>query len=175
MKAIIRTISLSLLWVTLALLLASCASQITYERLTSEDCLVLIPTEIISTGGMQLTRDYFLNFSDGQKKRKISKVRNDLIPVLIRSDSVTISSISSSISPGGHNVVGGETSYPLDLALPYVPGKVIVFEYTFAQSYEKPDETHVLSRWGFTATPELKKQDYLADFFARPESSSWNN
>jgi|GEM_PF-3417515 len=176
MMRCIKTLSVSLFCISLALMVASCASQESYERVTSEDCLVLIPTEIISTDGLQIARDYYLHFSDGQKKRKISKVKNELLPIIVRSEGVSISSISSSVSSGGqHNVVGGTSEFPLDLALPYVPGKVVVYEYTFVQSYTKVDGTSFQSRWGFNNTQELKKQDYLADFIKRPESSSWRN
>ena len=176
MTRIIKVLSVSLLLAALVSMIASCASQETYERVTSEDCLVLIPTEIVGTDGLQLTRDYFLHFSDGQKRRKISKVKDDLLPVIISGDGVAISSLSSSVSSGGqHNVVGGTTEFPLDLALPYAPGKVVVYEYTFVQSYEKTDGAHYLSRWGFNKTPEEKIPGYLAEFGQRPEAGSWTD
>ena len=47
MTRIIKVLSVSLLLAALVSMIASCASQETYERVTNEDCLVLIPTEIV--------------------------------------------------------------------------------------------------------------------------------
>jgi len=176
MKRMIKFVSAVLVLACLAVMIPSCASQATYDRVTNEDCLVLIPTEIVSTDGLQLTRDYYLHFSDGQAKRKISKVKDDLIPVLIRSEGVSITLVSSSVSSGGqHNVVGGTYECPVDLKLPYGPGKVIVYEYTFVQSYAKVTGTSYQSRWGFDKTPEGKMETHMSAFRSRPEATSWND
>ncbi len=176
MKRMIKFAFTVLALVALVVMIPACASQATYDRVTSEDCLVLIPTEIVSTDGLNLTRDYYLHFSDGQAKRKISKVKNDLIPVLIQSDGVSITMVSSSVSSGGqHNVVGGTYECPVDLKLPYDPGKVIVYEYSFLQSYAKVDGSSFQSRWGFNKTPGDKMEFHMSEFLSRPEAQSWKD
>lgn len=165
-------IKMSVLGFTLAvaLVFASCASASSYERMTSDDCLVLLPSTLSNKDGVPTARNYYLQFSDKRKQIKIGKKSDGYILILIRSDDVRITGISSNVGEGSI----GE-SYAMDLNIPiaYHRGEIVVADYTFEQRLVMINTSSSQSHWNFVETKKEDTAKYLEMFMKTPASKTW--
>lgn len=158
-----------------ALLAISCASiQNIPPRKTSDECLVLIHTTIMAEHEASRSRVFKLKLSANHPAITVPKYDDGFVMVRISGPEVRIVGIASNVqSP---NEYGNSTSAPLDLELPYEPGKVVVADFTFAQKITKNEATRTTwGSWEFVDTSEADKARILELFGQAPgrEAASW--
>lgn len=154
------------------LVFSSCASQLPQiDREISDDCLVIIPTTISNKSGDPVARDYYLDFSNGVKKRKISDKSNHYIVIRIRESGVKIIGLSTSVNRSDYT--GASYQYDINISLPYKKGEVLVSDYTFEQYLQRINETTFQSSWDFIETKDADYEKYLDKFMATDVSKSW--
>jgi hypothetical protein len=132
-------------------LLASCTSapKPTIRR-TSDDCLVLIRTTIVSSEGAPRDRKYRFLFSDGIPSAQVPSKDEGYVAILVRKPKVKVTGITSTV---GGNSTGEASSTTLELELPYKYGEIIVAPFAFAQSISKTGERTFTSSIEFIETP----------------------
>lgn len=158
----------------LSIAFSSCASQNTVERLAYDDCLILIPTTMINEDNVPAARSYYLHINDGDRKFEIRNVKSGYIPVVIQGEGAIISTLSTDVkSAGGSYMVGGSHEWPLNLALPYQRGEILVYDHTFQQRLTKVMDGSYRSVCTIIETTDEDKKKHFEDFLKRPEAASW--
>jgi hypothetical protein len=139
------------------------------ERITSDDCLVLIPCTMANKASATIGRTYFLHFSDARRSVKIAKKPLSYIPVRVSEPGLTIQAIKSNIDEG---FIGDKSQSDLEIALPYERGKVIVTDYTFDQVITTKDGTTWI-HWRFLDTSEDTSARCVSLFMKSTDADSW--
>lgn len=159
----------ALLIVLVGAVATSCATIDPNERLTSDDCLVLIPTTMNNTSGANASRYYVVTVDNGVD---LAVKNGDLgyLAIVIRKPQSLVS-LASSVS--GDRVTGNSTKHQIHLDLPYRPGEIVVFPEIFSQSMVKVSETGYQTSWDFVPLSEHIRAKVLDQFWASSRSSSW--
>ena len=147
----------------------SCQTGPVYEKLSSTDCLVLIPTVVVKDANTEILRYFKFHLSDGTTRRVWNKP-NDVIQVYMTEPGLRLTGISSHVDT---NALGNHHESELDLELPYKPGKVIVSDYTFMQRQEKINDGRYQSSIGFIETTPEQRQKSMDMFRKMSHSASW--
>jgi hypothetical protein len=159
-----------------SLVASSCATSPRIPvRKTSDDCLVLIHTTIMADKDAFRARNYRLKLSDGYPVLQVPKDDNGFIAVRVSGPDTKIVRIESDVpSSAGY---GSSESRPLDIDIPWEPGKVIVADFTFTQKFTKELNTNTTwSSWDIIDTSDADKKALLERYRKdkSPEANSWN-
>jgi len=158
--------------VALAILASSCATTGIPGRLTSDDCLVLIRTTLENKGGAPLARDYYMLFSGMEKGIKVSNKADDFVFLVVREPGTKLERLSSSIDRNTA-VTGDSFDIPVDIDLPYKPGKVVAADFTFAQLLETTGSNSYRSSFDFIETTADRKAELIERFRKVEGSEAW--
>ena len=151
-------------------LMISCETVDYSQRLTSDDCMVLIPVGLEKSAGTVAARSYKITIPGIEKPLEIPKVRNGYIPVKIRRDTQDIESLKSSVS--NRNFTGKSTSDEVFQELPYEPGKVVVCDFRIVQKIEKVGNSNY-NEVNFLPITEKEKETIQEDFLSQLTNASW--
>ena len=149
--------------------LSACQTGAQYEKVSSSDCLVLVPSTLINQEGGPVLRKYYLELNDGQVI-KVPENKRSFIPIIISQEDVYVISIVSKLDD---YVVGEATKRPMNLQLPYVSGKAVVSDATFVQEIIKKDAYSYVTRAGFINTTSDQKAETMELFRKKKYSESW--
>ncbi len=151
-------------------LMISCTSIDYSQKLTSDDCMVLIPVGLDKSAGTVAARSYTITIPGLEKPVEIPKVRNGYIPVKIRRDSQDIEALKSSVS--NRNFSGKSTSDEIFQELPYEPGQVVVCDFRIVQKIEKVGNSNYDSV-NFLPVTEKEMESIQEDFLSQEINASW--
>ncbi len=157
----------------LSLLVASCATAPSYERMTSDDCLVLVPTVIVNPEKISSARNYYLAVSDGRKPLEVKKNDMDFLVLLVREKGIRLTGISSNVS--ADKATGDSFKQGLNLLLPYERGKVLVADFTFSQTLKRESASRILTYWGFIDTKADVRASCIEMFKRTKAAATWFN
>lgn len=159
--------------ISLAILASSCATTTGIPgRLTSDDCLVLIRTTLENKGGAPLARDYYMLFKGIEKKVRVSKKADDFVFLVVREPGIKLEGLSSKIDSNAR-VKGDSFEIPVDLELPYKPGKVVAADFTFAQLLETTGSNSYRSSFDFIEITADRKAELIVRFRKAEGSDAW--
>jgi hypothetical protein len=154
-----------------SLILHSCVSAPGLERLTSDDCIVLIPTVINNPDKVGVSRSFYISFSDDRRALETKKADEDYIAVFTREAGLRLTGVNSQVT--GDRAFGDSSNDDVERTLPYEPGSVIVADFTFFVSISKKGPSETLSSWSIVETkPEIKER-CLKKFKKTKGSTSW--
>lgn len=159
------------LWLVAGLvgLLVGCATTSPYERLTSDDCLVLVPTQLSNPDNAPLARRYVLHFDRGPDRR-VENVREGYVLVPIR-EFCRLTGLSSSVA--SDEATGEAFEVRISQDLPYRPGELLVADFTFRQTVKKVAEHRFSTAWDLVPTgAELAKRT-RGEFLNTPVAAFW--
>lgn len=168
MKTILRV---GVLLVLALVTLTSCSTTGIPPRTSSEDCLVLIPTVMINPDKVQAIRVFVLWFSDPLESREVGQKPIDFLALLVPNDQVQLKLVTSAVRGAGST--GDATTDAVNLPLPYVPGKVLVWEKCFVQGVKRAGFQSTTASFGIEATPADLKAEVLRLFDATPQAADW--
>lgn len=156
----------------LLLLLTGCKTTVSYKKLTSDDCIVVIPTETITPRGKSMARTYYLKVSNINRRIPIPKGSMDYILIKIRKDNHKIISMTSKITDPGY--VGQDSAESMNLQLPYTPGEVVVANFKIIQKMEETGSNSFTS-WGYMVPTEDGDKNRVSKIVGKdPLLNSWN-
>jgi len=163
-------------WILLGglILLSSCASAPSLERLTSDDCLILIPTTVRSDSDAVIGRKYYFILNESDEKLPISTEKLAYVPIFTRHPGLKISRLTSSVSS---NFEGSSSNDELfGMNLPYEPGKVVVYSKMVVYTIKKTGANSYTSQINMVKTDDQTKKQTLDLFFSKDEdAASWKN
>jgi hypothetical protein len=164
-----------LVYSAVALLIVSCATGPSIPiKKTSDDCLVLIHTTIVADKNASRSRVFHFSLSAGYPELEVPQDDDGFIMLGVTTPEVKILGIKSNVQ--ATNEHGESTSVPLDIELPYEPGKVLVDDLTFTQKITKNVSTNTTwVNWNFVETTDADKKMLLERFskVAGPKAASW--
>jgi hypothetical protein len=129
-KALMRAAGALFAIVLLALSISGCASA--PAKKSDDDCLVIIMTETINPSRVEEARHYEFSFTG---TAPTVRVKPHFTPVLLHEPGVQIAAISSWVQ--GDNVRGSKSNDKTELLLPYAPGKLVIADFVFVQTYKQ--------------------------------------
>lgn len=154
--------------------LVSCASiDHPTQRLTSDDCLVIIPTTLVNNYQLPTARDYFFHFSNYPSSIKVIKDSKSYIAISVNRDDVLLLKLTSNI--GENSVTGKEFKQELSIPLPYKRGEVIVADFTFEQVLTRIDARTMQSSYDFVDTKPEIREYCLERFLNSKYGNDWTN
>ncbi len=155
---------------------ASCITSSVPVRITSDDCLVLIKTEIENPENLTLARTFKLSVSGFDAPFKVRNTADAFIAVKIRTDDVKIISVSSDVTSEGFR--GDSTDVELNIPLPYEPGEVVAADFKFVQFYftssgRQSSEKSITVSTDFKIPSAEEKAELVKDVKSMEEYISW--
>ena len=154
-----------------AIVLGSCASA--PQKAAQDECLVVIKTEIINPDGLQMGRDWVLNYSGGYPSSHLGDFNGAFMTVIIKSDSITTVSIGTEVRSG---YTGPKAEYKFVAPLPYDPGKITIADFvitdTLSRSSTSPNG-HV-SSIGARKITSMERSDLMSEISQDSSFASWS-
>lgn len=160
-----------LIYIIVLSVLFSCKTTENYDRLTSDDCLIAIPTGIKTPKGTKLARTYYIEVSDLDSKIPIPHNSSDYIYIKIKKDNHSIISLNSKVT--NDDYTGKSSNYDMNIQLPYLPGEVIIADFKVFQKIERAESGGYLSNAYMSTISDKEKERVLVDIKKKPELSSW--
>lgn len=136
--------------------------------LSSDDCLVLVPTKMMNPDAIPMARKYRLLI--GKKEYRISEAKEDYVAILVHGPTA-ITGLSSKVEAEGFR--GESFQVKLAIDLPYRPGEVVVADRTFLFSLEKVGDRSYMSRSDFVDTASDVSQRVLKAFKGSSAAKTW--
>jgi hypothetical protein len=166
------TIALVLLASFLALTGCASLAQIggpaTVPKLTSpDDCLVIIKTETINPEKIPEGRAYIFNLS-GNYPTVYADFK--FAAFKISEPGVELKSISSHVGVG---FTGDKASDEVGMVLPYDPGRLVIADIVFVQTYKKIDSSHATSSVKFRKITNEEKEKLFTFLSSSEKYSAW--
>lgn len=159
--------------VALVATIASCSTTKGFpQRMSSDDCLVVIRTTIQNDDDMPVARRYFFQLSGDYPIMRVTGNSDGFVVARIRESGVSITGISSDISIW-KNVTGDSFSAPLSRALPYKPGEVVVADFSFVQVLTKTGYKTFSNNWQFAEMSKEEKDALVERLRALKRAESW--
>ncbi len=151
--------------------LISCSTISNKEKLTSDDCMVLIPVGVDRPVGTHTARTYTLHVSGLDKSIKISKKAVGYIEVKIRRDSQDIIALKSKITDS--NFTGKSSNDEMFKDLPYSPGQVVACDFRIIQKMEEVAPNRYISSIDFKPVSADEQKELVNKFMSQPANASW--
>ena len=153
-------------------LMASCRTTMNKEKLSSDDCMVLIPVGVDRPAGVDIVRTYNLSISGIEDSIKLPKTTSGYLAVKIRKDSQDIIALKSRIADTGYT--GKASKNDMLKELPYSPGQVVVCDFRIIHKIRKSGN-HSYSGIVFNPVTEEEKEQMINQFLSQPMNSSWSD
>jgi len=159
------------LMMTVMIQLFSCSTTYSNVKLTSDDCMVLIPVGIDRPSGTDLARTYTLQVSGMDHTINIPKTTRGYTMVKIRKDSQNIISLRSKVTNSKYT--GSSSKDEIFRDLPYSPGKIVICDFRIIQKIKKVNDHSFTSSINFYPITEAEKDDLVKKFLSEKTNSSW--
>ncbi len=143
------------------------------EKVTPDDCLVVIKTTFENPKKHPILRNYYLNFSNIYDKKMISKKKEDYMLIVIDNDQTTIESVYTKIIGG--NTTGNTTGWDVDIPLPYKPGELVVADFCFIQTITKNGPNSYTTDGDFYILDKEERDQILTSYSNMEEFQDWFN
>lgn len=153
--------------------LVGCASTPASLRLTSDDCLVLIPTRLENPDQAPTARQFSFRLSSGAALASVGQSTVGYVSVLVQGPDVKITGLTSDVR--GQNVRGDSWAIDLSAQLPYEPAQVIIWDKTFVHKISKVGDHAFSSDYGFEATTSAVQAAVRADFDKSAAAADWKD
>lgn len=151
-------------------LLASCTSV--PEKLSSDDCLVIMKTTVTKEkDSYKAGRSYSLKISNNDDWVKIAKDKDSFIYFVINNEDDYIEAMKSYVI--GHNMSGRNSEFPVEIDLPYEPGKLIIADIGFDLKITYESSGTFMNEPGIFKLSEEEKEKLLRKIQGRGDFSSW--
>jgi hypothetical protein len=160
----------------LILIFAATSCATTYpERYSSDECLVIVSTELINPESLPVGRKYAFRLADGTI---VSIGEKEFVAFKVYAPGMTIERISSRVES---EYTGNRSQDNVDLPLPYIPGEVVVADYEFVHKLSRKDQSTILSDASFRKIEpgvaerllvKLRAENGYAAWFAEPAALS---
>lgn len=147
------------IFVLIIFLISSCATTISRDKLTSDDCLVLVKTKIENPDKLKVARTYRFNITDFQAVISVPKKEESIVYIKIRNDSTYIEAISSNVTDKEYT--GTRSKDESEFLLPYAPGEVVVADFIFIQTIKKISSRKMSSSISFEQISSSEKDSLL--------------
>lgn len=160
-----RTLSLVLALIALS----SCATVSSFERLTSDETVVLVPVQFDNQTSSSPARTYYLRFSNGMR---VSAPKDKFGWVALKvTGPVKLVGVDSQVT--ATNFTGNASAYSLGLDLPYQPGAVVVWDWTFEQVLTQTGPNSYTTAWDLVDTDLDHAQTSVQSFIASKDGKTW--
>lgn len=151
------------------MLLVSCVTV--PEKTSSEDCLVIIPTEMIKDNGAEQARSYFLKISDREKEIKVPSGRYGTIKFVSSDRGAMIETVASRVTNPDYK--GDPSFHEVNQKISYEPGKLIINDFKIVQSIKQTKANSFMSRYDFVPLSEDEKKTFLENYLSNEDYASW--
>jgi hypothetical protein len=152
------------------LLLAGCATTFP-KKVSEQDCLILLKTEVVDKTHGQSNRKYFLNYSGGYPQQSLFSSRGYVL-LLVHEPGVVIESVTSSIGVGTGST-GNFRTYSSGYKLPYEGGKAVVLDFVYVNTVTEGDARSTISRLTSRPLTDNERADLLTKLGQFPEYKTW--
>jgi len=145
--------------IVLLTVLSGCLSMVVPEKLTADDCLVIIKTQVDNPDEMPVARNYYFKITGYEGSMGVTESESGNLYIVVRNNNTKIEAVSTSVMDKDFR--GDDNVTELDIPLPYAPGKVIVFDLVFVQKLTRTTRAAVMVESGFEPiTDELREKTY---------------
>lgn len=141
------------------------------EKLSSDDCLVIIKTTVTNPDDHPVARRYSLRVTGNDNKIRIMQGKDSFIYVLVKNDEYQIETMHSVVV--GNNWKGKPTEYQVGISLPYEPGKLIIADVGFDLNTNRIKRHEYMSEPSFFDVSEEEKENLLEKLKGRGDFSDW--
>lgn len=166
-----RLLEIALFLIIALICLSSC--ETVQAKASPNDCLVVIKTEIINPVGLQMGREWVLNYSDGYAPSNIGDNNGKFITVVIGSNTATTTSVSTETRPG---YIGPKAEYKFAYHLPYEPGEIVIADFvltdTLSRSSTSPNGS--LSNLGARKITNEERNGLISEIKADNSFATWH-
>lgn len=149
--------------------LVSCATLDPYERMTSDDCLVLIPSTLTNDSGTSAGRTFTMEFDNGVR----AAIKNETLGYLVVHLRFPIGLVAVNSSVTGERMTGATSRTQYGFTIPYLPGQIVVSSLMFSQTVKKVGEREYMTNWDFVPVPEDVREQVLEAFWKSKEATTW--
>ncbi len=159
-----------LLWVVFSLVIG-CTSIGVPEKISSDDCLVIIKTKLINPNEVDVARYYHLHVTGKDKLYPVPNYGDGLIHIKINNDNTLIEGLSSGVNMKDYE--GDSFDTEIGAKLPYIPGKVVVFDHMLVQEFKVISRQQIGATIQFEPIPQEEKKKIQKNVLNQKRYSSW--
>ncbi len=142
------------------------------ERLTSDDCLVIIKTKLEKPNELKAAREYSIFINSESFGYKIPRKEEGYIALKVREKDCYIERIISNVNE--ENYEGNLSSEDIEIMLPYKHNSAIVADFIIVYSIRKISETESESQIYFDNIAEAEADELLNMVLEKKKYKSWN-
>jgi len=150
---------------------SGCAGIPAPEKLTSDDCLVLIKTRIENPDHATVARTFSFLINGVNNPVVVSQKKDSFVAIKIRKDKTNILAIISDVTKEGFE--GDITNTELNITLPYESEKVIVADIVFVQKYKHVSSKQTTVAYEFERITEKEREILLSECKDSNKFLSW--
>jgi hypothetical protein len=134
--------------------------------------MVVFKTESTNETNEPTMRDYYLNFTDGYGTVPLFRATG-FVPVLIHGPGVVLRTISSDVV--GSNVQGAHTEFPVNLTLPYAPGRIVFADFVAVETIKLVGDHSFTTKLDLRKITKEDRDQILVKISGEPEFKSWES
>jgi hypothetical protein len=138
---------------------------------TADDSLIVIKTEIVNSENLPRGYEIVFHYSGGYPDSWVGEYSWTFSAVKVREQGVTLQSLSMQISG---RFRGDEPTYPVNMPLPYEPGRVAIADFVFVHRIQSAGTSGgQQSNLEFRKITQQEKDDLMQTLTADGRFASW--
>ncbi len=155
----------------LLLTLSACSSMMYPEKTSSDDCLVIMPTEFVNESNSEPARSYFLGITGQEKKFKIPTRRFSTLYIKINSENDVIDTVTSRVT--NPKYTGDDSIDNVNKPLPYSKGGLVISDYKIVQKIVRNKSNLYTSSYTFVELTDDEKKALMDEAMANENLFPW--